>query len=178
MVWISGFYVHMKKGSMHQKKSGANIINGDTTVLSKDFSEFLRLLNNNNIRYLVVGGYAVAFHGYPRYTRDIDVWVQRSPQNAKKMLKVLEQFGFGSLDIKKEDFMVTNRVIQLGYPPNRIDLITSLTGLDFVECYQARVTADIHGEKINFIDVDNLCKNKRASGRPQDLADLENLERK
>jgi hypothetical protein len=144
-------------------------------VLNKDFREFLRLLNDNKVRYLVVGGYAVAFHGYPRYTQDIDIWVQASPQNAKKMLIALDRFGFGSLDIKENDFMVANRVIQLGYPPNRIDLLTSLTGLDFDECYQKKVTTEIQGEGIHFIDVDSLCKNKQASGRRQDLADLENL---
>jgi hypothetical protein len=151
-------------------------MHGDTRMLSKDFSEFLGLLNEHNVKYLVVGGYAVAFHGYPRYTRDIDIWVESSPENAENIMKVLEDFGFGSLDIKVDDFLVHSRVIQLGYPPHRIDLVTSLTDADFTDCYDKKVIAKINGVTVNFIDLDSLRKNKQASNRPQDIADLEHLQ--
>jgi hypothetical protein len=145
-------------------------------MLSKDFKEFIALLNGYSVRYLVVGGYAVAFHGYPRYTKDLDIWIELSPENADNVLKALDDFGFGSLGLKPEDFLESNQIIQLGYPPNRIDLLTTLKDITFEDCYKARVVVDIQGLKISFIDLENLKKNKRATGRPQDLADAENLE--
>jgi hypothetical protein len=145
-------------------------------MLSKDFKEFIELLNGHNVRYLVVGGYAVAFHGYPRYTKNLDVWIELSPENADKLIKALEEFGFGSLGLNPEDFLESDQIIQLGYPPNRIDILTSLKEIKFEDCYKARVEVDIKGLKINFIDLQNLKHNKRATGRPQDLADAENLE--
>jgi len=145
-------------------------------VLNKDFREFIELLNAHNIKYLVVGGYAVTVHGYPRYTNDIDIWFWIDKSNAENLIKVLKDFGFGSLDIKTDDFLSPNKVIQLGYPPNRIDLLTSISGVEFEECYPKRVSMDIAGIKIDFIDIDNLKKNKQASGRHKDLNDLENLE--
>ena len=145
-------------------------------MLSLDFKEFIQSLNGNGVRYLVVGGYAVALHGYPRYTKDIDIWVELYPLNADKIIRALDQFGFVSLGLKAEDFLETDTIIQLGYPPNRIDLLTTLTGVDFETCYSARVELDMEGLTVNFIDLENLKKNKKASGRAQDLADLENLE--
>lgn len=145
-------------------------------MLSKDFKEFIALLNAHNVRYLVVGGYAVAFHGYPRYTKDLDVWIDLSTQNAGSLLKALEEFGFGSMGLKPGDFLESDQVIQLGYPPNRIDILAALTDVTFDECYEARVEVDIQGLKINLIDLEHLKQNKRATGRPQDLADAENLE--
>jgi hypothetical protein len=124
----------------------------------------------------VVGGYAVAFHGHPRYTKDMDVWIDRHPENAAKMVKALEQFGFGSLGLKAEDFLVPDQIIQLGYAPNRIDILTTLEGVEFESCYASRVEVEIDEVKVNFIDMENLKKNKKASGRLQDLADLEKLE--
>jgi len=144
-------------------------------MLSKDFKEFIKLLNENNVKYLVVGGYAVAFHGHPRYTKDLDIWIESSPKNAQRLLSALDQFGFGSLGLELEDFIAANQIIQLGYPPNRIDLLTTAGGLDFWECYKSKVSEYIHGIQIDFIDIENLKKNKRATGRSQDLADLENL---
>lgn len=125
--------------------------------------------------YLVVGGYAVAFHGHPRYTKDLDIWIQVSPENASRMLRAIRQFGFESLELKEEDFLVTDQVIQLGYPPNRIDIIGSADGINFEECYSSRVQVDLDGIRVDFIDLENLKKNKKSSGRLQDLADLENL---
>jgi len=145
-------------------------------MLSKDFKEFIELLNEHSVRYLVVGGYAVAFHGHPRYTKDLDVWIELSPENADKILTALEKFGFGSLGLKHEDFLEADQIIQLGYPPNRIDILTILKDLKFEHCYEARVEVEIQGLHMNFIDIENLKKNKRATGRPQDLADAENLE--
>jgi len=145
-------------------------------MLSKDFKEFIQLLNENNVKYLVVGGYAVALHGYPRYTKDLDVWVELSLDNAGRILKALEKFGFGSLDLKADDFLETDQIVQLGYPPNRIDILTTLKDLTFEDCYKSRVEIEIQGVHINFIDIDSLKKNKRATGRLQDLADVENLE--
>ncbi len=145
-------------------------------VLSPDFREFIQSLNDNGVRYLVVGGYAVAFYGYPRYTKDLDVWIEMSEENARRMVKALDQFGFGSLGLTVEDFLTPDQIIQLGYPPNRIDILTTLPGVEFSDCYPFRVVVDVEGLPVNFIDLDNLKRTKRASGRFQDLADLENLE--
>ena len=144
-------------------------------MLNQDFKEFIQSLNDNQVRYLVVGGYAVALHGHPRYTKDIDIWIEMKADNAEKAIKALQQFGFGSLDIKADDFLIPDEIIQLGYPPNRIDLITTLPGVDFETCYPSRVQTEMEGIVVNFIDLENLKINKKASGRHQDLADLENL---
>ena len=145
-------------------------------MLNQDFKEFIQSLNDNHVRYLVIGGYAVALHGYPRYTKDIDIWIQMSPDNAANMVKALEQFGFGALGLQAADFIVPEQIIQLGYPPNRIDLITTPPGVDFEPCYASRVEVVIDDVTVNFIDLDNLKKSKKAAGRPQDLADLANLQ--
>lgn len=145
-------------------------------MLNPDFKEFIASLNANKVRYLVVGGYAVALHGYPRYTKDMDIWIERTPENAARLLKALEQFGFASLGLRETDFLEPDQIIQLGYPPRRIDLLTSLPGVEFGECYPARVEVEIEGVTVLFISLEHLKQNKRASGRHQDLADLENLE--
>jgi hypothetical protein len=145
-------------------------------VLNQDFKEFIQSLNDNQVRYLVIGGYAVALHGYPRYTKDIDIWIEMSPVNAANMVKALEQFGFGSLGLQTSDFLEPDQIIQLGYPPNRIDLMTTPPGVEFESCYASRIAIQLDEVSVNFIDLDNLKRNKRAAGRLQDLADLENLE--
>lgn len=144
-------------------------------MLNQDFREFVASLNASGVRYLVVGGYAVALHGHPRYTKDIDVWLEATPENAARVLVALDAFGFASLGIAQADFLIPDQIIQLGYPPNRIDLLTSLSGVDFADCYPARVQVDIDGVPVAFIDLENLKKNKRAAARTQDIADLENL---
>ncbi len=144
-------------------------------VLNRDFREFIALLNENDVKYLIVGGYAVGFHGYPRYTKDLDIWILISHENAEKVLKVLKQFGFGSLGITKEDFLKPDEFVQLGYPPNRIDFVMSCDGIEFESCYQSKIQIVADGLPIDFIDIENLKKNKKASGRLQDLADLDNL---
>ncbi len=145
-------------------------------MLNKDFKEFIKYLNENKVKYLIVGGYAVALHGYPRYTKDMGVWIEMSNENAANMIKALNQFGFDSSGLKKSDFLEPNQFIQLGYPPNRIDIINSLSGVDFESCYSSKVVTMVDDIEVNFIDLENLKKNKKASGRFQDLADVENLE--
>ena len=145
-------------------------------MLNRDFKEFIQSLSDNGVRYLVIGGYAVALHGYPRYTKDIDIWIEMSPENAARMVKALEQFGFASLGLQEADFLVPHQMIQLGYPPSRIDLISTPAGVDFESCYASRVEVEIEGVTVHFIDLENLRLNKRATGRLQDLADLEHLE--
>ncbi len=144
-------------------------------MLNQDFKEFIQSLNDNQVRYLVIGGYAVAFHGYPRYTKDIDIWVEMSQENAANLIKALEQFGFGSLNLQVSDFLDPDQVIQLGYPPSRIDLLTTPSGVTFENCFASRVEVPFEDLTVNFIDLENLKQNKKASGRLQDLADLENL---
>ncbi len=145
-------------------------------MLNQDFREFIQSLNDNQVRYLVVGGYAVAFHGHPRYTKDLDVWIELSPKNAASLVRTLKQFGFESLQLQESDFLVPDQIIQLGYPPNRIDIHNTLTGVDFAMCSDSRLQMEFEGVTVNYIDLENLKKNKRALGRHQDLADLEKLE--
>jgi len=143
--------------------------------LNQDFKEFIELLNNHNVKYMVGGGYAVGYHGHPRFTGDIDFWVAISMDNALKIVAVLNEFGFGNLSLKAEDFTENNVVVQLGYEPNRIYILTSLSGVQFDECYANSVVADFEGLKIHFIDLKDLKKNKASTGRAKDLGDIENL---
>jgi hypothetical protein len=143
-------------------------------TLPTDFKEFIVLLNKNNVRYIIIGGYAVVYHGYVRSTNDIDIWIDISEDNIRNLLKALEEFGFSSLNLKKEDFS-PNQIIQLGYPPNRIDLITTPAGIDFDTCYDKREQAAIDNMTMNIIDLENLIKTKKATHRTRDLADIEEL---
>ena len=143
--------------------------------LNQDFKEFIELLNVNEVKYLVVGGYAVGFHGHPRYTGDIDFWVAISRENAEKIIVVLRDFGMGVLALQAEDFMKKDMIIQIGYEPNRIDILTSVTGISFEDCYSQKVRAEFDDITVDFIDIRNLKINKAASGRGKDLGDLENL---
>jgi len=122
---------------------------------------------------LVIGG---SIHGHPRYTKDIDIWIEISEDNANKLVTTLTQFGFGSLGVTTQDFQTANQISQLGYPPNRIDLITNLDGVDFQTRYDSKIEVNLNDVPVKFINLDNLKKNKLASGRLQDLADLENLQ--
>jgi hypothetical protein len=143
-------------------------------MLNSDFKEFAELLNANAVEYLVVGGYALAAHGHPRYTGDIDFWVSHDPANIERLLKVLQAFGFGSLGLTAADFDA-DTVVQLGQPPRRIDLLTKLDGVDFASCWRRRETVTFDGLSLNLIGLDDFKTNKRAAGRAQDLADLEAL---
>jgi hypothetical protein len=144
-----------------------------TILLPRDFKEFLRLLNSNAVEYLVVGGYAVNYHGYPRATGDIDIWVARSPENAARITVVLHEFGFP--DATPELFLAPDAIIRMGLPPLRIEILTSISGVEFSECFANRMIAELDGVPVNLIDRDSLKRNKQASGRLKDLADLEQL---
>jgi hypothetical protein len=170
-----GVLARIRSASKHWRKSGKNITIGGA-MLNPDFKEFIQSLNANQVRYLVVGGYAVAIHGYPRYTKDIDIWVEMTLTNAARIVLALEQFGFGSLGLREQDFLEEDTIIQLGYAPRRIDLLTTLPGVEFEACFSEKVLVDIEGTPVNFIDLENLKKNKLATGRAQDIADIENLE--
>jgi len=147
-------------------------------VLNKDFKEFIELLNAHEVKYLVVGGYAVAYHGYPRYTKDLDFWIWMDHTNAQQVLSALKAFGFASLGLTIEDFLVADNVIQLGYPPNRIDLLTYLEGVPFETAYNRKERVDLEGTIVDFINVEDLITVKQQAGRLQDLADVEELNKK
>lgn len=144
--------------------------------LDQDFNEFVRLFLDNDVRFLIVGGYAMAAHGLPRYTGDLDTWVWINEQNAERILNALVAFGFGSLDISVEDFQKPNTVLQLGFPPHRIDVLTGIDGVSFDDAWQRRVIMDVEDIQLPFISREDLIANKRAAARPQDLADVVRLE--
>lgn len=143
--------------------------------LHKDLREFVELLNSNEVDYLVVGAIAVSFHGFPRYTADLDVLVRSEAQNAQKILSVLLQFGFGNLDIQADDLQKAENVIQLGVHPNRIDLLTSISGVSFEQAWATRVETEFEGLPIRFIGITELIRNKESIGRARDLGDAEEL---
>lgn len=145
--------------------------------LSKDFKEFIELLNEHEVDYLVVGGYAVNLHGYPRYTKDIDFWIWMTDDNIKRLLRVIDGFGMGALGLTHEAFRDPDSIIQLGYEPNRIDLLMDINGVDFEKCYAERKTSIVDSVKVNFLNIDDLIKAKKEAGRLQDLADAEQLEK-
>ncbi len=145
-------------------------------ILNQDFKEFIQLLNEHDVEYLIVGGFALAIHGYPRFTQDIDFWIWMDRGNAVKTINVLKDFGFSSLNLKVEDLLNEENVIQLGYPPNRIDLITKIDGVSFKDAFKSKKVFKYKDHEMNFIGMDHLIQNKKASGRLQDLADVEKLE--
>jgi hypothetical protein len=140
--------------------------------LDSDFSEFVASFAAHDVRFMVVGGYALAAHGHPRATGDLDAWIWTDPQNARRILKSLEEFGFGDLDITQADLTSNDCVIQLGYPPYRIDLITRIAGVDFEDAWDRRMELQLDGVTVPFIGREDLIVNKRAVGRPQDIADV------
>ncbi|OIO88423.1 MAG: hypothetical protein AUK03_16230 [Anaerolineae bacterium CG2_30_64_16] len=146
-----------------------------TIRLPSDFKDFLKLLNANRVEYLLIGGYAVGYHGYPRATGDMDVWVAVNPENADKIVVALKEFGFAVPELSAELFLRQNQIVRMGVPPMRIELTTTISGVDFEECYAARVVAELDGVKVNLINLKHLKINKKASGRYKDLNDLENL---
>lgn len=145
--------------------------------LDKDFKEFIELLNDQAVEYLIIGGYAVNFHGYPRYTKDIDIWIHPTLPNIKKLISVISNFGFDSLGLKEEDFQNPENIIQLGRAPYRIDLLTDVDGIIFEDCFQRKENFLLAGTSINFLSIQDLIKAKKTSGRAQDLADAEQLEK-
>lgn len=145
--------------------------------LDKDFREFIELLNEYKVKYLVIGGYAVNFHGYPRYTKDIDFWLWMTKPNIKKLIKAIKEFGFGGLNLEVADFMSPENIIQLGYEPYRIDLLVDVEGVDFEACYKRRTEAQLDGTEVQFLSLQDLITAKKKAGRLQDLADAEQLEK-
>jgi len=135
----------------------------------------LKLLNVNNVEYLLIGGYAVGCYGYPRATADMDIWVAMNPANADKIVNVLKDFGFNPKDLSPELFLKEWQIVRMGVPPVRIELATTISGVNFSDCFLQRVIAEIDGVKINLISLNHLKENKKASGRHQDIADLEHL---
>lgn len=143
--------------------------------LNRDFRELLESFAARDVRYLIVGGWAVAAHGHPRYTKDLDIWIWMEEANGEATVAALDDFGFGGLGLTSTDFTTPDSVIQLGYPPNRVDLLTSPSGVVFEQCWQDRVDLELDGIVVPFIGVDGLIANKSAAGRAQDLADIESL---
>jgi len=146
--------------------------------LSSDLREFVALLNSNEVEYLVVGAFAVGYHGYPRYTGDLDVLVRPTLENAGRVLRALSQFGFDGIGISIADLQTPERVIQLGVNPNRIDLLTAISGVSFEEAWVSRCDADLDGTPVHFIGRAALIRNKEATGRARDLGDAEELRKR
>ena len=144
-------------------------------MLNKDFKEFAALLNAHGVEYLIVGGYALMVHGYPRYTGDIDFWVNPAPDNVRALLEALAQFGFASVGLSEADFLKPDAVVKLGYPPARIDLMTAIDGVGFVDAFVQRAMVNVDGLDLSFISRSDLIKNKSSTGRLKDLADVEAL---
>jgi hypothetical protein len=143
--------------------------------LPPDFKEFLRLLRIHGVRYLVVGGYAVAYHGYPRATDDLDVWVSPDPANAERTVAAVRAFGFNTPDISPQLFQHRSSLIRMGRPPLRIDVLTSISGVDFEDAYARRVSDTVDGVEVDLVSLTHLKSSKKAAGRHRDLADLDEL---
>ncbi len=147
----------------------------DTIRLPQDFKDFLRLLNSHKAKYLLIGGFAVGYHGYPRATGDMDIWIAVSSENAENMVNVLREFGFDVPELATDLFLERRQVIRMGMPPIRIEVLTDISGVNFDECYNKKKTDFIDGIKVNIINLEHLKINKKASGRIKDLNDLEYL---
>jgi len=143
--------------------------------LPADFREFLRLLNSHRVEYLLIGGYAVGFHGYPRPTGDMDIWIALNRQNAARVAKALRAFGFRAEDAPEALFTEPGKIVRMGVPPLRLEIITTISGVEFDACYARRVEMEIDSVPVSVIGLDDLKANKRASGRHKDLNDLEQL---
>lgn len=143
--------------------------------LNEDFLDFIKLLEVHEVDYLIVGGYAVAIHGFPRYTGDIDFFIAIREENATRLVRVFEEFGFGDLGLSKEDFLKEDFVVEVGREPRKIQILTGIDGVTFSDCYESRLEIAYEGLRLKFIGRDNLIRNKRASARPKDVIDLQEL---
>ena len=143
--------------------------------VQQDFRDLLALFNAHKIEYIVVGGYALAFHGAPRFTGDLDILVKPDPENARRILRSLEEFGFKSVGLTSEDFQFPDKIVQLGVPPVRVDIITSLTGVSWEEASAGKTNGKYGDVPVHYIGREQFIANKRATGRKRDLADLEAL---
>jgi hypothetical protein len=146
-----------------------------TTPLPQDFADFLKLLNSHGVEFLLIGGYAVGIHGYPRGTADLDVWVSMAPANADRIVSALMEFGFETPELSAALFQQSDKIVRMGVPPIRIDILTSITGVTFDECYRRRETVSVGDLQIPVISLPDLKVNKLATGRSQDRADVEHL---
>ncbi|MFB3788939.1 MAG: hypothetical protein ACE15F_21480 [bacterium] len=135
----------------------------------------MRLLNSHHVEYLLIGGYAVGYYGYPRPTGDMDIWIALNPHNAAGLEKALADFGFCAADIPATLFKEPGKIVRMGVPPMRLEIMTTISGVEFSSCYARRVTAEIDGISVTLIGLDDLKINKQASGRHKDLNDLEQL---
>lgn len=147
----------------------------DTIRLPRDFREFLQLLNENDVRYLLIGGYAVVHYGYVRATGDMDIWVAPEEDNAARLVQAVREFGFDEPDLAPALFLEPGKVVRMGEPPLRLELLSAISGVTFDECYAARNAATFDGVHVPVISVEHLKRNKRASGRHKDLDDLAHL---
>jgi len=145
-------------------------------MLNEDYKDILRSLSAENVRFILVGAYALAAHGYPRATMDIDIWVMPSPENADAVLRALRRFGAPLQDLTKEDLLTAGTIFQIGVAPRRIDIITAASGLQFEPAYQNSIPVTIEGIEVRILSIDDLILNKKATGRTKDLADAEVLE--
>jgi predicted nucleotidyltransferase len=146
--------------------------------LSVDQKEFVELLNSKGVKYVLVGGHAVGFHGHPRYTGDIDFFVGVTAENARRLAEVFKEFGFGKLPFKTDELTFPQMVFQIGHPPNRIDVITSISAVEFDEAWSSRVEIEVDGLRLWVIDKELLIRNKLASGRPHDLDDARKVQKR
>ena len=146
-----------------------------TTPLPQDFADFLKLLDSHGVEFLLIGGYAVGIHGYPRGTAALDVWVSRAPANTNRIVSALKEFGFETPELSPALFQQPDKVVRMGVPPIRIDILTSITGVQFDECYRRRETVCVGDLQIPVISLPDLKANKLATGRSQDRADVEHL---
>ena len=144
-------------------------------MLPSDFKEFLKLLNEHKVKYLLIGGYAVGYHGYPRATNDIDVWIENSQDNSQNILSAIKEFGFDVPELTADLFKNNKNIIRMGKAPMRIEVIIDIDGVEFNKCYKNRITAKIDGINVDIISLPDLKSNKKASGRNKDLADLDYL---
>ncbi len=145
-------------------------------TLAKDFEDFVKLLNQHEVEYMVVGGYALAFHGKPRHTGDFDIWINISEKNASRMVQVLKEFGMSSMGFQKDDFLKPGYMTQIGYPPLRIDILNSIDGVEFDKAAREMNRIEIEPDlPLNYIGLKDFIKNKQASGRMQDLADIQEM---
>jgi predicted nucleotidyltransferase len=144
-------------------------------TLPPDFKEFLKLLKEHDVRYLLIGGYAVGYHGYARATEDMDIWVAIHPDNAQNIVAAMKAFGLDDPNLTPELLLQKPKIIRMGFPPLRLEITTSISGVGFDECYASRITDTLDGVEVNIIDLPHLKANKKAAGRHKDLADLENL---
>ncbi|MDY6832040.1 MAG: nucleotidyltransferase [Thermodesulfobacteriota bacterium] len=144
-------------------------------ALPEDFKEFLRLLNDRAVKYLLIGGYAVGYHGYPRATNDMDIWIARDSQTAETMVLLLKDFGFDTPQLSTELFLKENNIVRMGVAPMRIEILTSVSGVAFDACFAQKIVDKIDGVEVNIISLEQLKLNKQASGRHKDMDDVEHL---